>query len=326
MVKNHSNLKIMQPEIEKIIGTLELLTEPPLSFDLPGHENGGNFIPFAWDVSEWGKFNTRNLCLSNGWLQITDADATVKDWQNMEYPRYFPDFNVSLEQQNFWRNKIEFLFQLLQNNLTKLESFFLLFQCDRHGGISLPGVIIGETKDGDWIGIGQSVYKETKIPPEIIYRSDQIKTDTDALLGKNTWDFIAQIQAITSELGTIYFDGGSSDYPYSYEHKFVYTAAKTKELVFEKILQATEFLEINLFYSFYPDIDYLRDWCFSNENKAEEAYQRYNTINRFFQQTFEQIFIYRFSFLVQECIYVLAQTLGKNLVGLYLDSKFTYNP
>ena len=92
----------MQPETEKLLGTLELLTQPSLNFHLPDHQDGGNFVPFAWDVSEWGKFNIRNLCLSNGWLQITDADVTVKKWQNMEYLRYFPNFNVSLEQQNLW--------------------------------------------------------------------------------------------------------------------------------------------------------------------------------------------------------------------------------
>ncbi|NER07412.1 MAG: hypothetical protein F6K17_35030, partial [Okeania sp. SIO3C4] len=196
----------MQPEIEKILGTLEILTQPFLRCNLPCH-HGGNFVPFAWDVSEWGKFNICNLCRSNGWLQITDPDATVKQWQNMEYPRHFPDFNVSLEQQNFWRNKIEFLFQLLQNNLTKLESFLLIFKFDSHGGIYLPGIIIGETKDGDWIGVSHTIYKETEILPEIIYRSEQIEIDSRILMGKNTLYLIAKIQAITSELSTIHFSG-----------------------------------------------------------------------------------------------------------------------
>ncbi|NER04317.1 MAG: hypothetical protein F6K17_17725 [Okeania sp. SIO3C4] len=147
-------------------------------------------------------------------------------------------------------------------------------------------------------------------------------------MGKNTLYLIAKIQAITSELSTIHFSGdrGGGDYPYNYDHKIVLTAAKTKELVFEKILQATEFLEINYFYSFHPDIEYLRDWCYFQENEAEKMYQRYNTINRFFQQTFEQTFMYRFSFWTQECIYVLGKTPGKNLVGLYLYSEFIYNP
>ncbi|GGA06772.1 nuclease A inhibitor family protein [Okeania sp. KiyG1] len=318
----------MQPEIEKIIGTLEILTQPSLRCNLPGHEYAANFVPFVWDVSEWGNFNIRNLCLSNGWLEITDADATVKQWQNMKYPRNFPDFNVSLEQRNLWRNKIDFLFQLLQNNLTTLESFFLVFKFEVDGGIYLPGMLIGETKDGDWVGVSHTIYKETEITQEIIDRSEQIEIDSNILLEENTVDLIAKIQAITSELGTINFSGdrGGGDYPYNYDHKIVLTAAKTKELVFEKILQATECLEINHFYSFHPDIEYLRDWCYFQENEAEKMYHRYNTINRFFQHTFEQTFIYRFSFWTRECIYVLGQTQGKNLAGVYIEGDFTYNP
>ncbi|NES70904.1 MAG: hypothetical protein F6K24_39685, partial [Okeania sp. SIO2D1] len=185
----------MQPEIEKILGTLELLTQPDLYFELPYHENGGSIFPFTWDVSKWGNFNIRNLCLSNGWLQITDADATVKQWQNLEYLRsfrYFDVSDVSLEQQNIWRNKIENLFQLLQNNLTKLESFFLASQLKSYcwhlklnddtsyyRTIDLPGIIIGETKNGDWIGISHTFYKLIEIPPEMIYRSEEIETESD---------------------------------------------------------------------------------------------------------------------------------------------------
>lgn len=339
----------MQPEIEKILGTLELLTQPDLDFDLPDHQDGANFVPFTWDVSEWGKFNIRNLCLSNGWLQMTDADATVKQWQNMEYIRYLPDFDVSLEQQNIWRNKIELLFQLLQNNLTKLESFFLRsnlksdcwFYSDNSDDysdartIDLPGIIIGETKNGDWIGISHIFYKLTEIPPEMIYRSEEIETEPDILLEENTLDLIAKIQAVTSDLGTIHLDGDfGGGYDYTYDHKFVFTVAKTKELVFEKILQATKCLEINQFYSLYPKMTYLEEDYYrgyglaKNElsSEFEDLSERYNIINRLFQQIFDQTFIYRFSFWIQEYIYVLGQTPGKNLAGLYLESEFTYNP
>jgi hypothetical protein len=338
----------MQPEIEKILGTLELLTQPNLDFDLPDRQNGGYFVPFAWDVSEWGNFNIRNLCRSNGWLKITDADATVKQWQNLEYLRYFRDFDVSLEQQNIWRNKIENLFQLLQNNLTKLESFFLRSNLKSlcwhlelnddtcgYQSIDLPAIIIGETKNGDWIGISHTFYKLTEIPPEIIYRSEEIETEPDILLGENTLDLRAKIQAVTSDLGTINLTGDfGGGYPYTYDHKFVFTVAKTKELVFEKILQATKFLEINRFYSLYSNKTYLKKQyyrihgLYNNQlsSKFEDLSERYNKINHLFQQNFDQTFIYRFSFWIQEYIYVLGQTPGKNLVGLYIESEFTYNP
>ncbi|NEP80472.1 MAG: hypothetical protein F6K39_21265 [Okeania sp. SIO3B3] len=313
----------MQPEIEKILGTLELLTQPSLCFDLPGHEDGGNFVPFAWDVSEWGKFNIRNLCLSNGWLKITDVDATFKEWQYLEYIKHFPDFNLSLEQQNFRENSIKKLFQFLENNLEYLESFILDYHSDRTY-TKFPGFIIGRTKSGDWIGIAQTVYKETKIPENMISRSPQISINSENL-EENTLNLIVKIQEIISELGTIHLSGDlGGGYLYTYEHKFVFTTAKTKELVFEKIIQASEILEVNQFYNFYPNANYLQDWY--RDNNYQELSQRYDTINRFFRHTFEETFMYRFSFWTQEYIYVLGKTPGKNLVGLYLDSEFIYNP
>lgn len=313
----------MQPEIEKILGTLELLTQPDLDFDLPYHEDGGNFVPFVWDVSEWGNFNIRNLCLSNGWLQKTDADATFKEWQYLEYIKSFPDFNLSSEQQKFRENSIKKLFQFLENNLEYLESFILDYHSDRIYA-KFPGFIIGRTKSGDWIGIGQTFYKETDIPKNTIYCSPQISINSENL-EENTLNLIAKIQEIISELGTIYFSGDlGGGYLYTYEHKFVCTAAKTKELVFAKIIQASEILEFNQFYNFYPNADYLQDWY--RDDNYQELSQRYDTINRFFQHTFEEIFMYRFSFWAQEYIYVLGQTPGGNLVGLYLNSEFVYNP
>lgn len=127
------------------------------------------------------------------------------------------------------------------------------------------------------------------------------------------------------------FGGG---YPYTYNHKFVFTVAKTKELVFEKILQTTKCLEINQFYSLYPNMTYLEKNYYrchglaKNEisSEFEDLSERYNIINRFFQHNFDQTFIYRFSFWIQEYIYVLGQTQGKNLAGIYIESEFTYNP
>ncbi|GGA06805.1 hypothetical protein [Okeania sp. KiyG1] len=269
----------MQPEIEKIIGTLELLTHPHLRFDLPGHEDGGNFFPFAWDVSEWGKFNIRNLCLSNGWLKITDADATFKDWQHLEYIKGFPDFNLNSEEQKFRENSIKKLFQFLENNLEYLESFILDYHSD-YAYAKFPGFIIGRTKSGDWIGIGQTFYKETAIPKNTISCSPQISINSENL-EESTLNLIAKIQEIISELGTIHFSGDlGGGYLYTYEHKIVFTTAKTKELVFEKIIQASEILEVNQFYNFYPNADYLQDWY--RDDNYQELSQRYDTINRFF--------------------------------------------
>lgn len=93
----------MQPETEQIFATLELLLDGNLAFrnlafNLPGHEDGGQISPFVWDGSNSGEFNILNLCRANSWLQLTDVDAIVKDWQEMNYLKHFPNFSLNPKQ------------------------------------------------------------------------------------------------------------------------------------------------------------------------------------------------------------------------------------
>ncbi|MCC5665862.1 hypothetical protein LC653_18525 [Nostoc sp. CHAB 5784] len=166
----------MQPETEQILGTLQVIVEPYLTIDLPGHENGGTIIvPFVWDVSEQREFNVINLCLANGWLQLTDVDKRIKSWQEMEYAKSFYNFFLGVEEENIRKNKFESLLQLLHINLQNLEFFYqdlesfssMPYSCSR--GVILPGLVIGRTEDGAWICICPTVYKETAIPQELIH-------------------------------------------------------------------------------------------------------------------------------------------------------------
>ncbi|MCC5625740.1 hypothetical protein [Nostoc sp. CHAB 5715] len=107
----------MQPTTEQILGTLQVIIEPISNFKLSGHEDGGYIYPFIWEVSEQGEFNILNLSLSKGWLKLTDSDATIKNWQAMEYLKEFPDFSLNTNDKTAWFNKIETLAQILSNSL-----------------------------------------------------------------------------------------------------------------------------------------------------------------------------------------------------------------
>ncbi|MEH2257855.1 hypothetical protein [Nostoc sp.] len=317
----------MHTETERIFGTLQVLVEPHLTIDLPGHENGGSIVPFVWDVSEQGKFNVINLCLANGWLQLTDVDKRIRSWQKMEYAKSFYDFYLGVEEENLRKNQFEYLLQILQyleSFLQDLESFSSMpYSCSR--GVILPGLVIGRTADGTWICICPTVYKETAIPQELISRSPLSQLTSSELYAENTLNFISQIKAITSELGIISLEGDlGGGYYYNYDHQIVYGVAVSKELVFEQAFQKAGILELKQFHSFYPDKNYLGDYY--EGYKLEEIFAKYQQINNFFKQTFSEVIMYKFSFFTQEHIYVIAQTNPGDWVGLYLESEFVYNP
>ncbi|MEH2378339.1 MAG: nuclease A inhibitor family protein [Nostoc sp.] len=309
----------MHTETERIFGTLQVLVDPYLTVRLPGHEDGGTIVPFVWDVSEQGEFNIINLCLANGWLQLTDVDIIIKSWQELEYLEFFPKINLSLLEKNIRNNKLAALFQFLQTNLQELESF-------RFKKVYYPtsSFVIGRTEEGNWICICPTVYTETGIPQELISRSSLSRSTSSQLYGQNTLNFISQIEAITSEIGTISLEGDfGGGYYYSYDHQIVYGVGVSKELAFEQAFQKARLLELKQFHSFYTDKNYLSDYY---EEDYEEIYAKYEQVNKFFNQRFPEVIMYRFSFFTQEHIYIIGQSHPGDWVGLYLKSEFVYNP
>ncbi|MEH2368117.1 hypothetical protein [Nostoc sp.] len=321
----------MQPETEQILGTLQVIVEPYLTVDLPGHENGGTIVPFVWDVSEQGEFNVINLCLANGWLQLTDVDKRIRSWQKMEYAKSFYDFYLGVEEENLRKNIFEYLLQFLHINLQDLEAFLqdlesfssMPYSCSR--GVVLPGLVIGRTTDGTWICICPTVYKETAIPQELIYRSPLSQSTSSQLFAENTLNLISQLEAITSELGIISLEGDlGGGYYYNYDHQIVYDVAVSKELAFEQAFQKAGILELKQFHSLYQDKNYLGEYY--EGYKLEKVFAKYEQINNFFKQTFSEVIMYRFSFFTQEHIYIIGQNNPGDRVGLYLNSEFVYNP
>lgn len=310
----------MQPETEQIFATLELLLDQSLPFELPGHEDGGHIYPFVWDGSKQEEFNVLSLCHANGWLKLTDVDATIKDWQEMNYAKHFPDFSLDSKRKNALIHQFESLFQVLNSNLDNLESY--IFNSGYSFG-SNPSVILGKTKDEDWICISPTVYTETTISQQQISRSS-IPKQTLQSLGKNTLAILAQIQPISSEIGITSLNGDlGGGYMYDYAHQIVYAAA-TKELALAGVLRASGTLEIAHFNGFFSDRKYLEDWYFDYD--INEISQKYENINQFFSQAFPKVVMYRFSFWTQENIYTIGQTRKGDWAGIHINSEFVYNP
>ncbi|BAY61087.1 hypothetical protein NIES22_11480 [Calothrix brevissima NIES-22] len=312
----------MQPKTEQILATLQVIIEPQSGFNLPGHESGGSISPFVWELSQNGEFNILNLSLEKGWLKLTDIDATIKNWQTMDYASNFNSFSLNLNEKTAWASKIEILSQLLIQNLQDLESFNVktssYFPDD-----DLVGLIVGKTTDGNWIAVFHTLYKETKIPQEQLSRSPVIHHISAQALRENTLNIVSQLQAITSDMGTIHLAGDiGGGYYYNYDYQIVYGAAETKEAAMAQALQASGMLEIGIFHKFFSEKEYLPRWA----NNLEAKYAKYDKLNKFLHHTFAEVMMYRFSFWTQENIYIIGETSGGDWAGLYIESEFVYNP
>lgn len=312
----------MQPETEQTFATLELLLGGNLLFDLSGHEDGGQISPFIWDGSNSGEFNILNLCRTNGWLKLTDADATIKDWQKMNYVRYFPDFSLDLKQTKDLPCQIESLFQVINTNLDNIESYVLN---PPDSSFSFPGIILGKTKDENWICISPTVYTETNIPQEQISRSPLTNSMKPQSLSETTLTILSTIQAITSEIGTISLSGDfGGGYMYDYIYQIVYAIAANKESAIERVLQASGMLEVAQFNGFLRDRKYIEEHYYQDE--INDVHQKAESINQFLNQAFPKVVMYRFSFWTDENIYIIGQTSGVDWAGICVNSQFVYNP
>jgi Nuclease A inhibitor-like protein len=309
----------MQPQTEQMFATLEVLVSD-LYFGLSGHENGGNFDPFIWDISKSGKFSALNLSLSKNWLELTDDYTIIQSWQQMQYLSCFNSFSFQADDKANMSNKIINLYHILSNQLRNIEYYKLKAFSYFLSNISV-GLIIGETVDGDWISVCHTLYKETSISDNEISRSEKFAPTQIKALGKNTLNLVSEIQTITSELGAINLKGDfGGGYYYSFEYKFLYVTAESKELAIEKALQASGMLEIAKFNSFYPDKEYFEDYY------QESQFAKFNKINHFLNHSFLEVMMYRFSFWTFENIYIIGKSPCDDWVGLHIESDFVYNP
>lgn len=124
-----------------------------------------------------------------GWLRITDIDATVNSWQEMEYLRSFPNFSLEIARKALRKANFADLVQLLITDLHDCAAFIL----DGGGCVPSPGIVFGQTRDNDWICISPTVYKQTEIPNELISRYPLPAPTPLKPLGENTLDLQTRI-------------------------------------------------------------------------------------------------------------------------------------
>ena len=161
-----------------------------------------------------------------GWLRITDVDAIVNSWQEMEYLQCFPDFDFCLAPAEKALRKASFsdLIQLLSTDLHDCAAFIL----NGGGCVPSPGIVVGQTRDNDWSCSSPTFYKQTEIPNELISKYPLPTPTPLKSLGENTLDLQTKLQAITSKLGSIHIASETGGYDFNYDHQFMHSASNIR--------------------------------------------------------------------------------------------------
>ncbi|HEY9860441.1 MAG TPA: hypothetical protein V6D16_13100, partial [Candidatus Obscuribacterales bacterium] len=234
----------MHPETEQLLGTLQVLTEPGIQFRFPSNHRS-SFVPFVWDSHEKGELNILSLSYAEGWIQLTDIDVALSSWQAVENrgsldPDFDPEFleyddtNHAVDEVTKVTRAKKYLAlsQLLQSELQELE-IFKLSCCPIYSFC----VVIGRTKNDDWICISPTVAQETKIGEELSC-SPLPETNVTRQLGEDSLNLESKIEEIIAEIEPIiiygFYAGG---YDYRFDYRLISAVANTKSQAFEEALR-----------------------------------------------------------------------------------------
>ena len=335
----------MKPETEQTLATLEVILQKGLWFMPPYHEDGGYFKPYIWDSEKQGVFSPLSLIRSEGWIQETDLEEVIKNWQwseqtglaakgilkdgepsciedNEDEADILIDEDTKLVRAKIYQN----LFELLSNKVSNLQAFVL--SCDFYYSLS---VLIGQISEKKWVAISPTVPLETPFyfDDEIVCEAYSIKNNVSQLISSSSLEL--EIQKHINKLSSIkiygWYDGG---YNNTHEYKIVSATGESKEIALENLLLESKLLEIYQFNSF--EISELLECC--HDDEAREIEMKSNQLNKFFKHNFPETLLYRFCFWDYEHLYILGETGDRDdalrplrdRVGVSLHSQFTYNP
>lgn len=273
----------MKPETQKIISLIEELTQG-LYYSLVGDEL---FVVTTWLTEEKPSFSLENFLLDKNALSL----GNIENFNNQN------------------------LIDLLEGNLSNLIIYnydFPKLPPDLFGG-SLPiedkkrqqdkiPVFIGETKDGEWLGIMPNQDSQTESCPQFII--DNIKPSD------STKELLSQINSITSK--SIH-----QSQCWSLTGSWNISITDNRDYLMEKLLADTQFLEI------YDVEKFLK----LDEQEDSEQKSKYLQLRDLFKNQLLNSKVYNLVYMVGGEYFVVHYALGEipngDWVGLITDS-FTF--
>lgn len=166
----------MKQETQNLLSNLEIVVEK-LNSAYGGIGSAGEhpFHTFAWSATEQGEFSFAELLRSLGFLKIIGMTILVKEWESKTM--YYSQAQGVIQD-------LPILINTLESQLKTLRAYQLktyiketcTLSTDGFNGFEACEFIVGETIDGDWIGIcpcfpkphtvgyGQRITREVNIP------------------------------------------------------------------------------------------------------------------------------------------------------------------
>ncbi len=221
----------MKPETEQLFALLEdTVTNLNSGGSGIGSEGSYPFRPLVWDTSEQGEFSFTRLLISSGLMMEIEIDELIDIWQK----RFIKPSLYSEAKSQILLSQVMPKYQLLLNILRaqpiNLKAYKIQTYNDQPGevgndgfrGYDLLGFIVGQTKDGDWVGFSQQLP-----PPD--------SAGFGKRLPKQDYQISQAALALNEQLDPILQDIKSL---------IVCQFAITFDIVIETLLRATRFLEI----------------------------------------------------------------------------------
>ena len=291
----------MQTETEKLLGTLEILSDRA----------------FVWETEKEEELNLWHFILSQVSVKETDLDLVIKHWQNIEIwgtptdqkadgYEYAPyreerkddDWNDDLakERQKYYRE----LQKICQKNFKNLQAYILLTSSSEWGQLNFYiSIIVAQTGNNNWICLAPVVEdlccsRKNMSKDRFIENIQDIQIDTiDSILNKLT--------PIT--LYDYYYGG----YNQTHQHQIIKGVGTTKEKAIALALQESGMIV----------------W---QTEPAKHYGKNSDLLNKFMNQCLQDRACFRISFWGVCYIFDLGKTPVNDWIGIKNKVEFEYNP
>ena len=287
----------MKKKKKKLLATLEAIIEPLYagSYGI-GSEGSELFKALSRSIAEEGEFNFVKLMFSSNLVKRVELDELVLGWQVTNQDKQNSPEILST---------CESLINLCRSHLTNIEAYQFNNYGDEVGDVAADGYtgyelfyfLIGQTKDGDWIGISP-LFSEADS-----YDYGEIYTREDRSPSTAAKSFLDNLEPIVKD-----FKPGIILYTPQASKGIILEVACDIECLIEKILESSHMLKTYHFRGFCDDEDV------SRIEKERREYS-FKELDEFFKNNLQDSRIYVLGNWADFRLYLIGKTQTGDWLG-----------
>ncbi len=291
----------MTLETQNLLASLEVIVEN-LSSASAGIASDGDepFHAFAWSVGDQGKFSFAQLLRSYGFLKTIDLPTLVREWQSKTM--YYSKAQGVVQE-------LPVLIYILQTHLKTVQAYqfksYINETCtpstDGFDGFEACEFMIGETSDGDWVGICPSFPRpHTGHYGEPIIRKENTPSKSAKVLKQEFEPIIKTLKPILVR------------YEAQVSKGVIWEIAQTEDELIEKLLESAQVLESWHF----------RDFLKEDTAELEEKYA-FSELEKFVSKYFQKPVIYVLGNWAVFRLYLVGQIQNGDWLGTVTAASWT---